>query len=147
MEPRHILSYLLRKMHKELGRNNKEILKSDSLKVEDFNKDNALKQFVNIPINKSPIFTFFYGLMKTKSACCNCSASSYLFNYYYYISFDLELALKSDMNSGILSLEQLFKIQNEVCIKVHQNEFKKCIIVNLFKNFYKENNFILYLLY
>ena len=141
MEPRHILSYLLRKMHKELGRNNKEYLKRDTLKVEDFNKDNALKQFVNIPINKSPIFTFFYGLMKTKSACCNCSASSYLFNYYYYISFDLELALKSDMNSGILSLEQLFKIQNEVCIKVHQNEFKKCINCKSIQEFLQRKQF------
>ena len=124
MEPRHILTYLLRKMYKELAKNkNNNFARAETTDMEDVNKDTALKKFLSVPFTPSPIFTLFYGMMKSKSACCNCSIQSYGFNYFYFVTFNIELALRSEMN---LSMEQLFNIQNNVCIKLHQAHHKTC---------------------
>ena len=138
MEPRHILSYLLRKMHKELAENDNVINRQDTNDVEDFNKDTALKKFGQIPITKSPIVRFFYALMKTKSACVKCSATTYSFNYFNFVSFNVELAMKYQMN---LSIEQLFNIQNDVCIKLHQAHFKNCINCKSVQEFWQRKQF------
>ena len=139
MDPRHILSYLLRKMYKELAKNNNNILaRSESINVEDVNKEAALKKFLSVPFTPSPIFTFFYGMMKSKSACCNCSTQCYGFNYFYFISFNIELALRSEVN---LSMEQLFNIQNNVCVKLHQAHHKTCINCKSIQEFIQRKQF------
>ena len=141
MEPRHILSYLLRKLHKELGMNNSNnipINRTGTLDKEDINKEAALKKFLSIPFTKSPIFNYFYGIMKSKSACCSCSTPCFCFNYFYHVSFSLELALKSEMN---LSMEKLFDIQNNVCIKLHQSQHKICSNCKSVQEFWQRKQF------
>jgi len=139
MEPRHILSYLLRKMYKELAKNkNNNFARAETNDMEDVNKDTALKKFLSVPFTPSPIFTLFYGMMKSKSACCNCSTQSYGFNYFYYVTFNIELALRAEMN---LSMEQLFNIQNNVCVKLHQAHHKTCVNCKSIQEFIQRKQF------
>ena len=140
MDPRHILTYLLRKMYKELAKSNDNntFNRQETMIMEDVNKDVALKKFLSVPFTPSPIFTFFYGMMKSKSACCNCSIQSYGFNYFYFVSFNVELALRSEMN---LSMDQLFNIQNNVCVKLHQSHHKTCINCKNIQEFMQRKQF------
>jgi NIMA (never in mitosis gene a)-related kinase len=124
MDPRHILSYLLRKMNKELAQQKNNIQRADTIDLEDINKDKALQKFLNLSFNNSPIFQFFYGLMKSKSLCCKCNTTTYSFNYYYFISFNVELVLNTQQMNP--SIEQLFNIQNNVLVKLHQAHHKNC---------------------
>ena len=124
MDPRHILSYLLRKMNKELAQQKNNIQRADTIDLEDINKDKALQLFLNLSFNNSPIFQFFYGLMKSKSLCCKCNTTTYSFNYYYFVSFNVELVLNTQQMNP--SIEQLFNIQNNVLVKLHQAHHKNC---------------------
>ena len=124
MDPRHILSYLLRKMNKELAQQKNNIQRADTIDLEDINKDKALQKFLNLSFNNSPIFQFFYGLMKSKSLCCKCNTTTYSFNYYYFVSFNVELVLNTQQMNP--SIEQLFNIQNNVLVKLHQSHHKNC---------------------
>ena len=124
MDPRHILSYLLRKMNKELAQQKNNIQRADTIDLEDINKDKALQKFLNLSFNNSPIFQFFYGLMKSKSLCCKCNTTTYSFNYYYFVSFNVELVLNTQQMNP--SIEQLFNIQNNVLVKLHQAHHKNC---------------------
>ena len=124
MDPRHILSYLLRKMNKELAQQKNNIQRADTIDLEDINKDTALQKFLNLSFNNSPIFQFFYGLMKSKSLCCKCNTTTYSFNYYYFVSFNVELVLNTQQMNP--SIEQLFNIQNNVLVKLHQAHHKNC---------------------
>ena len=124
MDPRHILSYLLRKMNKELAQQKNNIQRTDTIDLEDINKDKALQKFLNLSFNNSPIFQFFYGLMKSKSLCCKCNTTTYSFNYYYFVSFNVELVLNTQQMNP--SIEQLFNIQNNVLVKLHQAHHKNC---------------------
>ena len=138
MSPRRILNYLLRKLHKELSKNENNFIRKETLDVEDVNKDVALKKFLSLPYIKSPIFSFFYGIMKTKSLCCACNTTRYSFNYYFFISFNIELALKSQNN---LSIEQLFNIQNNLCIKLNKTQSKLCDNCKTIQEFYQRKQF------
>ena len=63
MDPRHILSYLLRKMNKELAQQKNNIQRADTIDLEDINKDKALQKFLNL----SFIFYFknkFFDIME-----------------------------------------------------------------------------------
>ena len=124
MDPRQILSYLLRKMNKELAQQKNNIQRADTIDLEDINKDKALQKFLNLSFNNSPIFQFFYGLMKSKSLCCKCNTTTYSFNYYYFVSFNVELVLNTQQMNP--SIEQLFNIQNNVLVKLHQAHHKNC---------------------
>ena len=124
MDPRHILSYLLRKMNKELAQQKNNIHRADTIDLADINKDKALQKFLNLSFNNSPIFQFFYGLMKSKSLCCKCNTTTYSFNYYYFVSFNVELVLNTQQMNP--SIEQLFNIQNNVLVKLHQAHHKNC---------------------
>ena len=138
MEPRHILNYIIRKLHKELARNENNFHRMETGDIDDVNKQKALQKFVTIPITKSPIVSFFYAMMKSKSACCKCSINSYGFNYYYFVSFNIELALNYLKD---LSMEQLFKKQNEMCINLNKTHHKTCINCKSVQEFVQRKQF------
>ena len=139
MEPRHILSYFLRKMNKELSQTRNFIQRTGTLELEDVNKDKALQKFLNSSVNNSPIFQFFYGLMKSKSACCKCNNTTYSFNFFYFVSFNIELALNNQMNNP--SIEQLFNAQNNVLVKLHQSHHKNCNNCKSVQEFWQRKQF------
>ena len=125
IETRHILYYLLGKMHKELNKQNIALNKRFSGEIENPNKDLALSSFLSLSSqnNKSAIFDYFYGIMKTKSSCGKCKNSNYSFNFFYFISFNVNLAQKKQNN---LNLQNLFTIQNNILVAIEMNKLKYC---------------------
>jgi hypothetical protein len=114
-------------MHKELNQlSNNNYYRKKTSDLESQIKEDALKKFINISnaTNKSAIYDFFYAIMKTKTTCSKCSLTKYYFNLYYYISFEINLAMR--YIKGNLSLENLFDIQNEICIPIGLNKFRYC---------------------
>ena len=138
MEPRQILSFILRKLYKELAQKQNNFYHQDTKDMEDVNKGNALKKFISSPFTKSPIASFFYAIMKSKSACCKCQTFSYGFNYYYFVSFNIDLASKNQKN---LSIEELFKIQNDVCVNLSQTHHKICVNCKSVQEFVQRKQF------
>ena len=127
IETSEILSHLLAKMHKELNQlSNNNYYRKKTSDLESQIKEDALKKFINISnaTNKSAIYDFFYAIMKTKTTCSKCSLTKYYFNFYYYISFEINLAMR--YKKGNLSLENLFDIQNDICIPIGLNKFRYC---------------------
>ena len=148
IEARHILYYFLGKMHKELNNKTQIFIKRDTNEILEFyNKNDAVLNFVNYSQqnNKSAIFDFFYGCMKTKTGCDGCLKAhrnnSYLYslNNYYYVSFNLDLAQK--YNSQGLSLKELFKIQNNICLTIDTNKLRYCNQCNSVQVHYQRKQF------
>ena len=125
IEVRHILSFLLGKMHKELIKKNDDWGKRNSCPIECQDKIQARNNFItsSLQANNSPIFGFFYGLMKTKSSCGHCGEINYSFNYFNFVSFDINLAQRKQNQ---LSLANLFTIQNNILITIDINKLRYC---------------------
>ena len=146
IEIRHILYFLLGKMHKELNSKNQNYMNRNSGVIEFNNKNEALKNFISYSQknNQSPIFDICYGCMKTKTLCDRCQKANienslYSFNNYYFVSFNLDLAEKYNNNS--LSLEKLFNIQNNICITIDTNKHKICNKCNSIQVHYQRKQF------
>ena len=143
IEAGEILSYLLAKIHRELNKlYNINIIKKQSNEIELNNKEDAFKIFndTSKSMNKSVIFDYFYGIMKTKTICSQCGIAKYSFNYYYYISFDLNLAMKHKENND-LSLVKLFDIQNNICKKIGMHKSRYCEKCKLAQIHYQRRQF------
>ena len=146
IEIRHILYYLLGKMNKELNHNPYQKMISKPI-IEYQDKNKALTEFLKNSKgnNKSPIFDFFYGIMKTKSVCEGCQkynriVSNYSFNYFYFVSFNLDLTEKQKLQNEY-KIEELFNIQNDICIKINTNKFKYCTLCNSIQVHYQRKQF------
>ena len=141
IETRHILYYLLGRMHKELNLKNLGFVTMNSTYIEDFNKNDALLKYLNYTKNnnKSPIFDYFYGFMKTKSVCSKCKIANYSFNNFFYVSFNINLAKKKANNN--LSLEELFNIQNKICVTLDINSNKFCTKCNSVQVYFQLKQF------
>ena len=149
IEIRHILFFLLGKMHKELNNRNKNFQTKTSEIIEYHNKSEALQNFIlsSQQNNKSAIFDYFYGCMKTKTICGNCkqlnnynenNIAFYSFNNYYFVSFNIDLAEKYN-NS--LNLEGLFQLQNNICITIDATKQKYCRQCNSVQTHYQRKQF------
>ena len=143
IEARHILSYLLGKMHTELNQQQNAFKSLDSKNIECNNKNEALNKFLTYSQqnNKSPIFDFFYGIMKTKNVCQGCQKAKraftyFSFNYFYFISFDINLVKENN-----LSIFDLFKIQNDICIEIDVNKLKYCTKCNSAQKHFQRKQF------
>ena len=158
IDTRYIISYLLGKMNKELLVKNQMISRSSTnlTNFEYEDKNEALKNFINYNQNnnKSAIYDYFYGCMKTKTACDGCSYAKrkiayYSFNSFNFASFNLDLVQKQCKNENNINLERLFQIQNNICIKIDTNKMKFCKYCNSIqvhhqrKQFYSFPNFLI----
>ena len=137
MDVRHILNFLLGKMNHELNQNNNAFKRGiTQSNIECSIKNEALNRFIQSSQEniKSPIFDYFYGIMKTKTACEGCEKSNriystYSFNYFYFVSFNIDLAEKQKPKNEY-NVEDLFTIQNDICIKIDINKLKYCTQCN-----------------
>ena len=147
---RYIISYLLGKMNKELLVKNQMINRSgtnlNNFEFED--KNEALRNFINYTQNnnKSAVYDYFYGCMKTKTACDGCAYTNrktayYSFNSFNFVSFNLDLVQKQCKNQNNINLEKLFEIQNNICIKIDTNKMKYCKYCNSFKVHHQRKQF------
>ena len=125
IEVRHILSFLLGKMHKELIKKNDAFKTRKSCEIECPDKIQARNSFLNssLQANNSVIFGFFYGLMKSKTSCGQCKETNYSFNYFNFVSFNIDLAQRKQNQ---LSLVNLFTLQNNILIKIEPNKLRFC---------------------
>ena len=149
IEIRHILFFLLGRMHKELNNRNKNFQTKTSEIIEYHNKSEALQNFIlsSQQNNKSAIFDYFYGCMKTKTICGNCNQLNnynenniafYSFNNYYFVSFNIDLAEKYN---NPLNLEGLFNLQNNICITIDATKQKYCNQCNSVQTHYQRKQF------
>lgn len=144
---RQIIYYLLGKMHKELNMKKETdgFCSKDSENIEDYVKKNAFNNFSQyIKQNyQSAIFDFFFGFMKTKNICEVCQKSNrinstYSFNIFYYVCFNIDLAIKKTNNAN-LNIEELFKIQNNININIYNSKF--CRQCNSYQPHYQFKQF------
>ena len=140
IEVRHILSFLLGKMQKELIKKNIDFKCGKSCEIECRDKIQARNSFLSSSMQStnSIISGLFYGLMKTKSSCGHCSEINYSFNYFNFVSFNIELAQRKQTQ---LSLANLFTIQNNILIMIDVNKLKYCKSCKSVQTHYQRKQF------
>ena len=147
METCEILNFLLGKMHKELNQINNVIKfnKGESYEIESYNKNEAIIKFSNASKqkNKSAVFDYFFGIMKTKSICLKCETPQFSFNHFYFVSFNLHLVERTNKFNN-LSIEKLFEIQNNICIKIDVNKYRICHKCKSVQVHYQRKQFFCY---
>ena len=143
INPRNVLSLFIGGMHKELNQSKGNFsnpfnsLFSQDIKIQQSmdnsvnfsNKDQAFKYFMKIfnENNNSIMSNCFYGNMKTKTVCNTCQLTTYSYNSFNFLTFNLDLVLKYLMKNNYqnilnqLSLFHCFVIQNETLIQVGNN--------------------------
>ena len=143
IEPRIILSYLIGKMHHELNTciNNysspfstlfsPEISNSNEQNSLDFSdKNKSANLFISTfkKNNSSIIIDLFFGIMKAKTCCQRCETTNYTFDWFYFVSFNLNI-LKNKINpNSQISILDCFNIQNNTLINLNMNQLtcRKC---------------------
>ena len=149
INPRSFLSYLLKILHQELnnkngnfinpfstlftGRqdnntnnnnnNNQQNIMVSSNSMNFSSKEKSFeffKKYFN-ENNNSIISNSFYGNMKSKTLCESCQLKTYTFNFFNFITFNLDLIQKYARNHNIqnqISIADCFTMQNDILIKV-----------------------------
>ncbi len=92
-----IVKFILETFHNELNvrKNEKkienDINKNNNDEIDNTNEKNVLVNFLTklTENNNSLISKLFYGLTKLKCVCNDCGNTTYGFDYYYYLNFDL----------------------------------------------------------
>ena len=144
METNEIINFLLGKMHKELNQINNDIKfhRSETYEIESYDKNEAIRKFsiLSAQKNKSAIFDYFFGIMKTKSICLNCKTPKFSFNHFYFVSFNLGLVERENKFNN-LSIENLFAIQNDICIKIDKNKYRICNVCKSVQVHYQRKQF------
>ena len=155
IDPRFFLSYLLKRLHHELNNkndlfsnpfstlftgkqsninNNNNIQNNLNSNSTDFsNKEDSFKFFCKYfkENNNSIISNLFYGNMKTKTLCESCQLKTYSFNFFNFITFNLDSIQKYifshnyQVQTNQLSIADCFTIQNSILVKIN-NYSKIC---------------------
>ena len=134
IEPIHLINFLLNKLHGEL--NTKIVNKGI--------KGNCLKIYVTIPNNikqeaydnymifynsnyKSNISDNFFGMIKTKKICLNCTKFTYSFNMFSYLPFKIEIMVKAYQGKkNDLNIYDAFDCLNKNYVFLDQKKCVKC---------------------
>jgi hypothetical protein len=81
--------------------------------------------------------------MKTKTACGECKLITYTFNYYYFMSFNLDLLPGKYANKPLTILDCI-DIQNSICITIDFNKYYNCRKCNQITKHYQRRQFYNY---
>ena len=156
IDPRFFLSYFLKRLHHELNNkndffsnpfstlftgkqnnisnnNNNNMQNNLNSNMINFSKkEDSFKFFCKYfkENNNSIISNSFYGNMKTKTVCESCLLTTYTFNFFNFITFNLDSIQKyiishNYQNQTLLSISDCFTIQNSLLIKI-KNFSKIC---------------------
>ena len=141
IDPEFTLSFLLGKIHNELNSCKKnyndpfklmfsdEIYNNQELKQINFsNKNNAFQFFISYfnQSNNSIISNFFYGIMKIKTVCEKCNLTTYTFDAFNHICFNLDLAQKYINQQNQIEITNLFDIQNNIMLRLEETKYINC---------------------
>ena len=167
IEPRQILSFFLGRMHKELNKcknnyvneynrlftnnindNSNEPNQQNNINFS--NKIEAYNDFINRfnQNNKSIISDNFYGVMKNKTVCSKCKLTTYTYNSFVFVSFNLNLIQKKiQQNYNQTNIIQCFTLQNNECITLRNNIYCRSCKINSIhyqrKQFYNLPRFLI----
>ena len=141
IEPRYILSFFIGKIHQELNKG-KNIFNypfqsvfsgekkenNQEAKIDLTNKNQTINIFLSYfkKNNSSIISDNFYGIMKTKTVCSKCKLTSYTFNSFYLVTFNLDLVNKKINQNNQTSVLDCFVIQNSTLLNLNINKLINC---------------------
>ena len=121
INPYLIFTFILDKIHGELNKvtknESKSIKKRTSFK--DAMKEDKIKREYTSSFSanfNSSISNYFVSHMETIRTCCKCNTPSYLFTYFFSLSFDLNLPLLLKKEKKEIDLIDLFKTQNDISL-------------------------------
>ena len=154
IEPIFIINFII----KELSKNFKELKHEPNINLElvdDINTNhhdkekayNAYVKFYNHYFN-SFISDNFFGTLKTKKICKNCSFPHYKYNFLYFIPFNVEILTKRTKNKNDLNLYDAFDCLNHYSIVLENNKkcekCKKTTDHNEYKQFYDTPKYLIF---
>ena len=121
INPYLIFTFILDKIHGELNKVTKNTTKSlkkrtsfkDAMKEDKIKREYTSSFSANF---NSSISNYFVGHMETIRTCCKCNTPSYLFTYFFSLSFDLNLPLLLKKEKKEIDLIDLFTIQNDISL-------------------------------
>lgn len=158
IDPGQIFPFLLGKLHQELNQckanydsfcplftDQANFNQQNQNHIDFSNKNQAYNYFMQDfnKYNRSVISENFFGIMKTKTACGECKLISYTFNYYYFISFNLDLLPPKYANKP-LNILDCIDIQNSICITLDFNKYYNCRKCNQITKHYQRRQFYNY---
>ena len=117
----NIVKFIMETFHDELNikkhndDEDSEDIDSDNDNVDNSNEKEVLVKFLTklTENNNSLISKLFYGLIKIKCECNNCGNSTYAFDYYSYLYFDLLTIKKYMLNNTFGNNNSLFLSLND----------------------------------
>ena len=154
IEPIFIINFII----KELSKNFKDLKHEPNINLElvdDINTNhhdkekayNAYVKFYNHYFN-SFISDNFFGTLKTKKICKNCSFPHYKYNFLYFIPFNVEILTKRTKNKNDLNLYDAFDCLNHYSIVLENNKkcekCKKTTDHNEYKQFYDTPKYLIF---
>jgi hypothetical protein len=142
INPRYFLSFLLVRMHKELnlkkgvyqnpfsslfaGQKDADIIMQQSnlninININYSNKEESFKFFIKnfMENNDSIISNYFYGNMKNKIVCANCQLTTYSYQSFHFITFNLDLINKYLIKNNLQNMQNHLNILN--CFMAQNN--------------------------
>ena len=133
IDPRIVLNFLLKQLHNEIketvverNRENNYFMISGEEEAKT-SESEMLINFVNkcLPELNSYLSRKFFGLMKASKVCENCKMTTYSYNSFFFINFDLEKVLDKAIFSH-LDIPTIFKKYNSE-EKPMENYCIKCL--------------------
>ena len=122
INPYLILTFILDKIHGELNKvqvDPKKSLRKKKTSFIDPMKEDKIKRDYTSSFSanfNSNISNNFVAHMETIRTCCNCNRQSYLFTYFFSLSFDLNLPLLLKKEIKEIDVIDLFTMQNDISL-------------------------------
>ena len=132
INPNLILAFILDKIHGELNKIKPREVKflrkrssfNDPSKEDKINREYASNFSFNFNSN---ISNNFVGHFETIRKCSICGIQTYLFTYFFFLEFDLNLPLLLKQKQSEINLIDLFKIQNNINLDLKGIKKLECI--------------------
>ena len=125
INPSIVISFLLEKLHGELN----EVTKNkQEISYDEFNEENAKQEYIRYFLGNfsSMISDDFIGHLETLRKCNKCNSVSYLFTYFYMLSFDLNFPSLKNSKKKEIDVMELFSAQNKLFLNLKHLQKLKC---------------------
>ena len=140
IDPYIIVNFILEKIHDEL--NKVLITKIDSTSNQ-FNEENVKQEYLKYFFSNfnSIVSSDFIGHLETFRKCKDCNAISYIFTYFFALSFDLNFPPLLKSNKTNIKLIDLFIAQNKFFLDSNNIASIKCNKCNKEKEYIEKKMF------
>ena len=119
IDPIELIKFILESIHKETSNDNANknpyLFTIDNNNI--INKQLSLQNYLmNFGNYKSCICDFFFGTIETIKLCLSCKKQRFYYSNFFYIIFDIEVAILNGLNFNNSSIINYFLKQNSLCI-------------------------------